>query len=381
MRIALISTSYPVSDNGSEAAGSFVKDFVDELISQGHEVAVIVPCMNSNPKNATKKLGLHYFWFVVPKLPLSLLTPKKPQDWWPVFKTLQQGKKAVDRAVVRFQPDHIFALWALPSGHWARYAKKKYGVPYSIWALGSDIWSLGKIPIVNKYLRKVLQEADQCFADGHKLSDDVTKISNKSCKFLPSTRQLPVCGLPQVRSNLPLRLCFLGRWHPNKGIDLLLEALQLFSGEEWKKIEEVRIAGGGVMENLVKEQVSKLQEKRRPVTLLGYQDKFGAGELLIWSDYVIIPSRVESIPVIFSDALQANRPVIATPVGDLSSLLEEYKCGIRTEGVIATDIAKAIRNALSETDSNFRQTLDETRQVFELKTITKKFVDVITTSS
>ena len=44
--------------------------------------------------------------------------------------------------------------------------------------------------------------------------------------------------------------------------------------------------------------------------------------------YLLIPSRVESIPLVFSDALQMGTPVISTPVGDLTHLIEKYQCGI-----------------------------------------------------
>ncbi len=42
----------------------------------------------------------------------------------------------------------------------------------------------------------------------------------------------------------PYRLAFLGRWHPNKGTDLLLDALHQLRDEDWHRIEAVRIAGG-----------------------------------------------------------------------------------------------------------------------------------------
>jgi len=375
MKIAIISTSYPTNDDGSEAAGSFVKDFVYELVNQGHEVAIVAPVvMGGDPKIEQKTQGLHYFWFCVPKLPLSLLSPKKPQDWWPVYKTLQQGKKATDQMVNDFQPDHVFALWALPSGHWARYAKKRYGIPYSIWALGSDIWSLGKIPVVKNYLKKVLQDADHRFADGYQLAEDVTGICHKPCEFLPSTRQLPVCGLPLTQSKPSYRLCFLGRWHPNKGIDLLLEALHLLEDSDWDNIEEVRIAGGGPMENLVRDEVTKLQNKGRSISLSGFQDKLGAAELLIWTDYVIIPSRVESIPVVFSDAMQTSRPVIAMPVGDLPKLVTDNMCGLLVSELAPQTMVNAIQKSLNTQIDSFMPNIRNTLNTFNLTIIIKKFI-------
>jgi len=375
MKILLISTSFPVNEDGSEAAGSFVKDFVTTLYEQGHDVAVVAPI--SGQKLYNQKDGIEFFWFQVLKLPLSLLSPKKPQDWWPIFKALHQGKKAVNQAVNKFQPDHIFALWALPSGHWARYAKKRYDIPYSIWALGSDIWTLGKIPVIKNYLRAVLRDANQQFADGYKLAEDVTKISGKPCEFLPSTRQLPVCGLPLTESIAPpYRLCFLGRWHHNKGVDLLLEALYLLDDNDWKNIKEIRIAGGGPMEVLVREKVAELQEKYRPVSLLGFQDKLGAAELLIWTDYVIIPSRIESIPVIFSDSMQAMRPVITMPVGDLPILLIK-KNGLLAKNVSAVALLEEMKSCVSKSNVSFVDGIKRTKADFCLDEIVKKYISLI----
>jgi glycosyltransferase involved in cell wall biosynthesis len=48
---------------------------------------------------------------------------------------------------------------------------------------------------------------------------------------------------------------------------------------------------------------------------------------LHWCDYLVIPSRVESIPVILSDAVQLGTPIIATEVGDIRNILAEMNIG------------------------------------------------------
>ena len=130
----------------------------------------------------------------------------------------------------------MFALWVLPSAWWALKVKKKYATPYSTWALGSDIWSLGKIPFVRSILKKVLQGSQQNFADGYQLAKDVKEISSRECNFLPSTRKLSVPIQENIKEEEGFKLAFLGRWHPNKGIDLLLQALGLLTEKEWDKI-------------------------------------------------------------------------------------------------------------------------------------------------
>ena len=132
--------------------------------------------------------------FSVPRLPLSLLNPVNPGHWPLITRTLCSGQHATERLVVESKIDHILALWVLPSGYWARSMWKRYGIPYSAWALGSDIWTLGEIPLVKEMLKIVLRDSFCCFADGYILKKDVEKISGKSCKFLASARRLPIVG-------------------------------------------------------------------------------------------------------------------------------------------------------------------------------------------
>jgi glycosyltransferase involved in cell wall biosynthesis len=63
---------------------------------------------------------------------------------------------------------------------------------------------------------------------------------------------------------------------------------------------------------------------------------------------VVIPSRLESIPVVFSDAVQARCPLITTPVGDLPRLLNSYQLGVLSQDVSSDGLAAAIRAALDK---------------------------------
>jgi glycosyltransferase involved in cell wall biosynthesis len=200
-------------------------------------------------------------------------------------------------------------------------AGQRFSIPDSIWALGSDIWTLGKIPIVRGVLRRVLRHAAQRYADGLALKADVERIGGKPCAFLPSCRVLADGRAKTLRDRPPYRLAFLGRWHPNKGIDLLVQALELFGDVDWQRIEAIRIHGGGPLETQVQAQTAPLIQAGRPLTVGGYLDRDGARDLLDWADYVVIPSRMRVFRSSSSDAMQMRCPVIAMPVGDLPQLL------------------------------------------------------------
>lgn len=376
MKLLLVTTSYPSADEGSAAAGLFVRDFAEALMHQGAEVEVVAPATENHRDQGGK---LRITRFAVPRLPLSLLSPVRPGDWPAIVQTLAVGRHAVMQSCAQNRPDHVFALWALPSGAWARRAAQRFSIPYSIWALGSDIWGLGQVPVIHNRLAGVLRDARHCFADGIGLAAEVQKISGRECRFLPSSREFGPPGQRHPSSVPPYRLAFLGRWHPNKGSDLLLDALALFTESEWARTEAVRLCGGGPLESAMRKKAEALADTGYPVILGGYLDRAAARELFEWADYVVIPSRIESIPVVFSDAMQMHRPVIATPVGDLPDLIARFGCGIVADEVSAPGLAGALRQALTVCPARFQNELAAAAEAMQIQTAAAGFLSAIRT--
>jgi glycosyltransferase involved in cell wall biosynthesis len=152
----------------------------------------------------------------------------------------------------------------------------------------------------------------------------------------------------------------------------------LLSSKEILRINSISISGGGPLEFDVKHKVKKLMEKGLPIKLNGFVDKSKATRLIQESDFVMIPSRIESIPVIFSDAIQLLRPVISMPVGDLPVLLDKYKCGVLASEVSPRSFATAISKALFLDIEEMNNDLKYTRENFYIKQMNYlKFLEVI----
>lgn len=363
-RLLLVTTSYPDQNEGAAAAGSFVADFAAELVRQNVAVTVVAP---ARAASVVSEQGVDVRRFDVPWLPLSTLSPMRPAHWAPIARTLMAGQRAVDRACADRSFDHILALWALPSGAWAMRAGQRLGIPYSTWALGSDIWSLGRLPVVRTYLRRVLREAGHRFADGYGLAADVQTIAERPCEFLASSRNLTAQAPRHLRDAAPYRLTYLGRWHPNKGVDILLDALELLNDTAWAAIERVRIFGGGPLHKHVHGQAAKLIAAGRPIEVGGYLEREGAIRLLEETDYLLLPSRIESIPVVFSDAMQRSCPIIATPVGDLPRLLEHDNLGALATAADAPAFAEAMRRILKRRPQDFAAAMDHAAESFRVE--------------
>ncbi len=372
--IVLVTTSFPEGVPGSESAGSFVADFAVSL-SEYCRVTVVAPGLNGGREDWMN--GLSVRRYQVSSLPLSLLNPCNPVHWPAIAGAMTAGRKALRRLCEEQAIDHIFALWVFPSGYWAFRESRKRGIPYSVWALGSDIWVLSKIPGMRTILKKIVLGSAMSFADGYLLKRDVEALSGWPCEFLASTRDIPALPSKRLREEPPYRLAFLGRWHPNKGVDILLESLALLKAKDWEKIEEIRIFGGGPLMGRVMAGCQELARAGRPVTVGGYLDKTEAAALLAWADYVLLPSRVESIPVIFSDAMKNLCPVIATPVGDLPLLITKYEMGIIAAQAEAVAFSRAISLMLTRPPILCQQGLIEARAAFDLHAISRSFYERI----
>lgn len=377
-KIIVITTSFPIQEEGTEAAGGFVCDFVN-VLSQTNVVTVIAPGGKDYLEKRKIGTNLSVQRYYSPNFPLSLLKIIKIDHWYHIIKILVSGRNALDKVLKREQYDHILALWVLPSGYWAKYASRKYNIPYSTWALGSDIWSLSRIPFIKGVLKNVLKKSTCNWADGYLLKKDVENLSKKKCGFLTSSRSLSVKWEDSREvQKTPHRLAFLGRWHENKGVDILLRSLNMLDEKSWQKIEVVNICGGGPLESLVKEEVNRLIQKGYPIKLGGYLNKNQATELLCMADFVMIPSRIESIPVIFSDSMQCLTPVISMPVGDLEYIIKKFDVGVVAKHVSSSAFAIAIGKALSSSPIKFKSNLVEAAQFFSIEKSVGRFIETVT---
>ena len=369
----LVTTSYPDENEGSAGAGVFVRDFAEEFVRQGVDIEVVSP---SSRNSLRIEKGVRVRRFAVPRQPLSLLNPAAPGHWGAILKTLSNGSSAVMNACTESTPNHILALWSLPSGAWARIACRRFGIGYSTWSLGSDIWSLSRIPVVRSVLNRVLLEALNCFADGYQLAADVEKLSGRNCVFLPSCRNLSLSEHRILRHTPPYRLSFLGRWHMNKGVDLLIDALELLDDQDWARIESVRIDGGGPLEQDVRSRLKRIAESGKPVVAGGYLDQSAAIQLLQQTDYLLLPSRIESIPVVFSDALKMHCAVVANPVGDLPTLFGHYCVGELALHPTAKDFSDGVRRILLKSPCQFEKNIIDAGVIFDVANSVKKLRDI-----
>lgn len=351
--LLICTSSYPSSsDDAAAAAGLFVRDFALNVAAEGIAVTVLTQRKRESIVEEEGICVRVYPW-LKGAWPVSNLNLHRPTDMLLAYSLLRQGGKQL-RSLVHTSPfSRCLCMWALPAGYMAMKALQGTAIPYDVWCLGSDIWNYGRRRSSRWLVRQVLRRADHLFADGLGLAQEVTALSGRNCDFLPSSRRLPETTpvIPRLIPGKP-NFLFIGRWHPNKGVDLLPEAMRLV--RERGQDVHLHLFGGGPLENTLKSLIAQ-HRVADYITVHGYANPDTAAAYLRACDWLIIPSRIESIPIIFSDAMQGGIPVIATEVGDLGELVRKYGVGQVVPSSSTAALAEAIGRAAREPRCHYQQ--------------------------
>ena len=318
--------------------------------------------------------GVSVSWFAwrgVDK-PLAGLRPYLPGDWLATVSLFRRGSSALDELHRRDPPDHVLAMWAVPAGALAVGLKRRHGVSVTTWCLGSDIWTLGRYPILRGWVRRVLRASNLVFADGLQLAAEAQRIAGRPCEFMASGRRLDRALDQRLSPPEPgVRFLFIGRYARVKGVDVLLEAMAEFSRRQ--PSGHLYVFGGGPLEAQVRARAER-PDLRGRVSIGGYADEAATVSWLAACDCVVIPSRMESIPVIFSDALQMGRPLIASDVGDMGALLRAQPAGLVVPPDDPSALFAAMLQLAGEDRSRYAPRIHELAARFDMTKVADEWI-------
>jgi len=145
---------------------------------------------------------------------------------------------------------------------------------------------------------------------------------------------------PFDRDDGPFRFGSLGRLHPNKGYDILVEALAHVASHAPHIATKVQVVIGG--EGAERERLSSLAATHGVTNLMlaGYQDT--PRTFLAGLDGYLQPSRAEGLCIAAHEAMQAGLPVIVSRVGEMHHSVLPGETGL----VVEPDDAGALADAI-----------------------------------
>lgn len=166
----------------------------------------------------------------------------------------------------------------------------------------------------------------------------------------------------------------VGRFHPDKGQDLLVAAAAMCRQRSAIKFV---LAGRGCDES--NPHLTDLLQRagvRANVVLLGERDDIPA--LLTEFDLFCMPSRSEAFPVALGEAMLAGLPCVATKVGDAAELGGDYVTFVRAEDIDALAGSILQLSDISAEQLHHRGLLGRQRVIdrFSIAAVSARYLDV-----
>jgi glycosyltransferase involved in cell wall biosynthesis len=341
MKILLITSSFP--KNG-RIGGIFIPDTVQALNKMGGIVHILTQnCDSTSNYSETLWPGCEITYFGWNGKDVALISLfKKISGIFLVLQYFLNGIISGKRICKKWDPDIIFAEWLIPSGLIACILSLLTKTPYSCHALGSDVYIAADSFVVRPIIKQIAKRSSLLFADGFDLCRKTSALADgKECYFAATARKLEnkKSDFLHLDDTGLFTFCSLGRLHQVKGFDFLIKACALLQ----KKNINFRcyIVGEGEEKENLKYLINSLSLDKK-VILTGRMEDGDISDLFRHVDCIVIPSLSESIPLVLSEGVNANKPLIVTNVGDMGYLAEKYKLGCVVEKGNHHDLAEAL---------------------------------------
>jgi glycosyltransferase involved in cell wall biosynthesis len=164
----------------------------------------------------------------------------------------------------------------------------------------------------------LLRRARVAIGVSEQLAEAASRVGARDARWIPNGVEIPRDTGAEAD---PLEVLFVGRLSSEKGIAELVEATKGLN---------LVVAGDGPLRHLVP-------------AALGFVPPAEVQRLLTRAAVVVLPSHREGLPMVLLEAMAHGRPVVATPVGGIPSLVDDGVTGL----LVPTGDTRALRESIT----------------------------------
>jgi glycosyltransferase involved in cell wall biosynthesis len=329
MKIALIIMRFPPEyHGGSEIA---TQSLAKNLSNRGYDIHVFTSRINNVPKMSIES-GFIIHRIKTVELPLLRNIVFSIRVLWEI--------KDLKIDIIQSQSISVHNA-GLP----ALVIKKILRLPYIAWGRGDDVFlSKGFEKFFNKI---ILKNADSVIvltkAMGRKLSTIITipfHIIPNGCDAEHfKNLNKDICRKKLNLKKIEKIILFVGRLHPVKGIQYLIDAM--VSIEKYDKNAKLLIIGDGEERYNLESYVNK-RKLKDSITFIGELPHSELPQYFAASDIFVLPSLSEGFPNVLLEAMASGLPIIATNVGGVPDIIQENINGFLVEPQNPNEIGKKL---------------------------------------
>ena len=335
MRILIINSEYPPIGGG---AGNASANIARELVALGQEVTVLTAHYGDLPRQ-TRQDGLHILRIKALRRRLDRSSALEQ-----IIFMLASSLHTLT-LLRKWRPDVIVAFFGVPSGAAAWCANIFAGVPYIVSLRGGDVPGFRPYDfalyhkLVAPLLRLIWRRSSGLVANSSGLKKLAEAFdSNSPIQVIPNGVDLQRYA-PGNREWEPPRLLLVGRLVYQKGVDILLEALEGLQSHPW----ELSLVGDGPERETLQSLAQKYGISDR-VHFRSWLDDDALVEQLQEANLFVFPSRHEGMPNAVLEAMACGLPVIASRIAGNEELVIDGETGF----LVPAEDPDALREAISE---------------------------------
>jgi glycosyltransferase involved in cell wall biosynthesis len=280
----------------------------------------------------------------------SLLKPSFIAKVINLRRFVKANMAGIDLAKKKFGPFQLIHVHILTRlGLIAFWYKLKFSIPYII----TEHWSR-YLPLTNGFNGFWRKKATELVVRHASAITTVTKnlaeamknhgLNNPDYVVLPNVVDVKLFKIHSSKMNRPIRMvhisCFEDR---SKNISGIIKALRLLSKE--RQDFECVFVGDGIDYHAIKNSSSDL-ESTGLVRFTGLLQDEKLVEVLSSSDFLVLFSNYENMPVVILEAFACGLPVVATRVGGIPEMVNEGK-GLLVDTANEFQLVDALKKMLN----------------------------------
>lgn len=256
------------------------------------------------------------------------------------------------RVVRSFDPGVVLSFFAYPYGFAAVLLAGTFGRPVVVSCRGSDINHLARAGLRRRLIGWALRRCRFVVAVSRALADEIARLGVDPARIrvVPNgidAERFRTTDAATARAGLGLApagrlVVCVSRLSPEKGIDLLLDALALVQSADLRAV----VVGDGPERERLLAQRARLGLADR-VEFAGRRDHEEIPAWMAAADVVVLSSRTEGYPNVLVEALACGRPVVATRVGGVPDIVTDDTLGIMVDPADPAALARGIERALA----------------------------------
>lgn len=244
---------------------------------------------------------------------------------------------------------------AMASGPWGDIKRLREGERGTIWG--------------SRWMLNQLRKADHLVALNRQIAEELVEIGVQPERIIHAPNGVEIEQIQQktdygLNHDHEITVAFVGRLHPQKGVDVLLSAFQQVRKESPQFSWQLKLIGmGGERSNY--EAMAQQLGIDQAAEFVGQVDD--PLPLLPQSDIFVLPSRSEGMSNALLEAMASGLPCIATDIAGNNEVISQKANGLLVQPDDHNDLATAM--ASLATDEKLRRRLGQAA----IKTVEEKY--------